>query len=90
MAAVTIHSHFAAQEIVFQFPFFSPSICYEAMGMDAMILGFLNVVVLSQIFHSPLLHLSISSLVSLHFQICSGVICISEVDISPSNLDSSL
>ena len=69
---------------------FFPSICHEVMGMDAMILAFFECWVLSQLFNSLLLHLSRCSLVSLHFQICSGVICITEVDISPSNFDSSL
>ena len=63
----------------------SPSICYEVLGSDAMIF------VLSQLFHSPLSLSSRGSLVPLHFLHKGGVIYISEViDISPSNLDSSL
>ena len=46
---------------------FSPSICHEVMGSDAMILVFLNVEFLSQLFHSPLSPLSRNSLVPLHF-----------------------
>ena len=47
--------------------------------------------VLSQLFHSPLSLSSRGSLVPLHFLHKGGVIYISEViDISPSNLDSSL
>ena len=45
---------------------FSPSICHEVMGPDAMIL-FFEYWVLSQLFHSPLSPLSGSSLVPLHF-----------------------
>ena len=46
---------------------------------------------LSQLFHFPLSLSSRGSLVLLHFLLKDGVICISEViDISPSNLDSSL
>ena len=68
---------------------FPPSICYEAMGQNAMILVF-ECWVLSQIFHSPLSSSSRSILVPLHI-LPLGIICISEVaDISPSNLDSSL
>ena len=44
MAAVTVHSDFGAQEDKIGPHFhFSPSICHEVMGPDAMILGFLNV-----------------------------------------------
>ena len=43
---------------------FYPSLCYEVMGPDAMILGFW---VLSQLCHSPLWSLSRGSLVPLHF-----------------------
>ena len=32
----------------------SPSICHKVMGPDAMILSFLNVEFLSQLFHCPL------------------------------------
>ena len=47
--------------------------------------------VLSQLFHSSLSFSSRGSLVPLHFCHKAGVICVSEViDISPSNLDSSL
>ena len=61
----------------------SPYICHEVMGPDAMILVFW---MLSQLFHSPL---SLSSRGSFCHK--GGVICKSEViDISPSNLDSSL
>ena len=39
MAAVTVHSDFGAQENkVWHFCIFSPSICHEMMGPDAMIL----------------------------------------------------
>ena len=61
----------------------SPSICYEVMGPDAMILVFW---ILSQLFHCPL---SCSSeALAFLFAFChkGGVICISEViDISPGN-----
>ena len=44
MAAVTICSDFGAQENkVCHCLHFSPSICHEVMGPDAMILVFLNV-----------------------------------------------
>src|SRR5574339_381228 len=46
---------------------FSPSFCHEVMGSDAMILVFLNVEFLSQLFHSPLSPLSRNSSVPLHF-----------------------
>ena len=45
----------------------SLSICHEAMGADAMILGFLNVEFLSQGFHSPLSPSSRGSLTPLCF-----------------------
>ena len=45
---------------------FSPSICHEVMGLDAMILVF-ECWVLSQPFHSPLSPSSKGSLVPLHF-----------------------
>ena len=67
----------------------SPSICHEVMGLDARILVFcmLN---LSQLFHSTLSFSSRGSLVLCFFH-KGGVFCIFEViDISPSNLDSSL
>ena len=43
MTAVTVRSDSEAQEnkICYCFPF-SPSICHEVMGLDAMILVFLN------------------------------------------------
>ena len=61
MAAVTHHSDFGALEnkICHCFHFFP--ICHKVMGPDAMIL------VLRQLFHSPLLLSSRGSLVSLHF-----------------------
>ena len=41
MAEVTIHSDFAAQENkVVTVSIFPPSICYEVMGLDAVILVF--------------------------------------------------
>ena len=41
MAAVTIHSDFGAQEKKICHCFhFSPSICHEVMGLDAMVLVF--------------------------------------------------
>ena len=44
MAAVTIHGDFAAQENrVVTVSIVSPYICHEVMGLDAMILVFLNV-----------------------------------------------
>ena len=72
----------------------SPSICHELMGPDAMISSFLNFKkfrVLRQLFHSPLSLSLRGSLVLLACCRKGGVICIYEViDISPSNLDSSL
>ena len=56
MAAVTVCSDFGAQEIknkICHCFHFSPSICHEVMGLDAMILV-LVCRVLSQLFHSPL------------------------------------
>ena len=55
MAAVTVHSDFGAQEKkkFVTVSIFSPSICHEVMGPDAMILV-LVYRVLSQLFHSPL------------------------------------
>ena len=70
---------------------FSPSICHELMGPDAMIL-----VVWMLSFRQTFSLFSftfIKRLFYLLFTFCckGGVICISEVtDISPSNLDSSL
>ena len=46
--------------------FVSPSICYEVMGPEAMILVFLDVEFEASFFHSPLLLLSRGSLL-LHF-----------------------
>ena len=44
MAAVTILGDFGAQENkISHYSHFSPSICHEVMGLDAMILVFLNV-----------------------------------------------
>ena len=66
LAIITIRGDFGAQENkichCFHFP---PSICYEVMGLDA-IISFLSVV-LSQLFHSPLSLLSKGSLVPLRF-----------------------
>ena len=83
MAAVTHHSDFGALEnkICHCFPYFP--IFHIVMGPDAMIL------VLRQLFHSPLLLSSRGSLVTLCILPLGGVICISEViDVSPSNVDS--
>ena len=71
-----------------------PSICHEVMGPDAMIFIFwmlsFNIFTFYH-FYSPLSLSSGGSLVLLCFLHKGGVICISEViDISPSNLDSSL
>ena len=63
MAAVTVRSDFGAQENkVFHYFHFSPSICHEVMGPDAMILN-----VLSKLFHSLLSPTSRAFLVPLHF-----------------------
>ena len=40
MAVVTIYSDFGAQENKICYFFFSPSICHEVMGPDAVILVF--------------------------------------------------
>ena len=70
---------------------FPPSICHEMMGLDAMILIFL-MLSFKPTFSTPLFHphqkaLFSSSLYAIEWY----QICISEVvDISPSNLDSSL
>ena len=69
---------------------FSSSICHEVMGLNAMIFVFwmLSVKPAFLFSFSPLAR---CSLVPLHFLPLSGIICISRfVDISPSNLDSSL
>ena len=69
---------------------FSPSICREVMGPDAMILVFW-MLSFKPSFHSPLSPSSRGSLVPLHFLPLDGIIFISEIiDISPGNLDSSL
>ena len=66
----------------------SPSICHEAIGLDAMILIFL------MLSFKPAFSLSSFTFIKrLFFTFChkGGIICISEViDISPGNLDSSL
>ena len=50
---LTIHSDFGAQENkICHFFHFSPSICHEVMGPDAMTFIFFNVEFLSQFFHS--------------------------------------
>ena len=67
-----------------------PSICHKVMGPDAMIFIF-RMLSFKPTFHSPL-SLSSTALQFL-FAFChkGGVICVSEViEISPSNLDSSL
>ena len=69
----------------------SPSILHEMMGLDAMDLSFLNVEFQASFF-TLLFHLYQETLQFLFaFYHKDGVICLSEViDISPSNLDSSL
>ena len=91
MAAITICSDFGAPKIKPDtVSTVSPSISYEVMGPNAMILVFW-MLSLSQLFHSPLSLSSRGFLVPLHFLPKDGVICVSEaVDIPPSNLDSSL
>ena len=90
MAAITICSNSGTQENKASHCFhFSPSICHEVMGLDAMILVFL------MLSFKPAFSLSsfIKRLFSSLFALChkGGVICISEViDISPGNLDSNL
>ena len=69
----------------------SPSICHEVMAPDAMILVFWMLSFKTSFF-TLLIHLYQEALQSL-FNFChkGSVFCISEViDISPSNLDSSL
>ena len=69
---------------------FSPFICHEVMGPDAMILLFCVFFTKEQFFHSALSLSSRGSSV-LHFLPLEGIICISEIiDIFPSNLDTSL
>ena len=66
----------------------TPSICHEVMGPDAMIFVFWCA--LSQLF-TLFFHFHQEALLFFTFCHKGGVICISEViDISPSNLDSSL
>ena len=68
----------------------APSILYPALNLDWRFM-FFKYWALSQLFYSPLSPSSKGSLVPLHFCHLSDIICISEViDISPSNLDSSL
>ena len=87
MAAITILSDFRAQEgQVWHYSTFSPSICLEIMGPNAIILGFLV--------FSFKLALSLSSFTLIKrlfrflFSFChySGIICISEVGVLPSVL----
>ena len=67
-----------------------PSICYEVMGPDDMILVFW-ILSFKPIFYSALSLSSRGSLVLLCFLHKSGVICVSEIiDISSGSLDSSL
>ena len=69
---------------------FSPTYLPWSDGTGCLGLRFFECWVLSHLFHSPLSPSSTGSLVLL-FQPKCGVICISEViDISPSDLDSSL
>ena len=92
MAAVTVHSDLGAQEINSVLAStFSPSICHEAMVSDAMILVCFFFSVEFQA------NFSLSSLAlrkpfsSSSLPLLDWYVCISEVvDISPSNLDSSL
>ena len=69
MAEATIHGDFGAQENKVCHCFhFSPTICPKVMGLDAMILVFVNAeLVLRQFFHSPLSPSSRGSLVPLNF-----------------------
>ena len=91
MAAVTVYGDFWAQEkIVHCFHFFTFCLPWSH-GTRCHGLSLFECWVSIQLFHSALLPSSRSSLVPLHFCHLSGIICISEiVDISPSNLDSSL
>ena len=90
MTAVTICSDFGAPKIKsLTVALVSPSICHEVMGPDAMILVFW---MLSLKPGFSLFQLHQEALYFL-FTFClkGSIICISEViDISPSNLDSSL
>ena len=70
---------------------FPPTVCYEVMGLDAVILVFLNVEFQASFF--TLLFHFLQEALQFLFAFCykGDVICISEViDISPGNLDSSL
>ena len=83
MATVTICSDFGAQENKTSHCF--PSICHEVMGLDAFVLVFW------MFSFKPAFSLSSFTLQFFTFCHKGGVICLSEViDISPSNLDSSL
>ena len=71
----------------------SPSICHEVMGPDAVIVAFFFLI----FSFKPALSLSSFTLIKMFFSssflsaIKSGIICISQVvDVSPTNLDSSL
>ena len=67
MAAVIIHSDFGTQEKKsVTVSIVSPSICYEVMELDAMILGFW-MLSLKQLYHSPLSPSLRGSLVPLRF-----------------------
>ena len=92
MAAVTISSDFGARKnkICHCFHCF-PTYLPWSDGAECHDLCFFECWVLSQLFHSPLSLSSRGSLVFFAFCHKGDVICISEViDISPSNLDSSL
>ena len=91
MAAVTVHSDFGAQWKMSLFPLFSPPICNEVMGPDAVILVF------CMPSFKPGFSLSFFTLIKRPFSSSSvychkgGIIYLSQViDISPGNLDSSL
>ena len=61
MAAVTIYGDFGAQENkVCHYFRFTLSVCHEVMGPDAIILVFV-MLILSQLFHSPLINRVFSS-----------------------------
>ena len=47
MDTVTIHSDFRAKENLSQLPLFSPSICHEVMGLDAIMFIMLSLLMLS-------------------------------------------
>ena len=92
MAAVTIHSDFGTQENKICWCLcFSPSICHEVMGQDDMILVFWMLSFKSAFLLSSFTLTKRLFSFSLLYAIRVGVIFIPEViDISPSNLDSSL